>query len=37
VLYDNGIDGWGTTYNWKYDDVWMIIDGYHEPPVGQGR
>jgi len=37
VLYDNGIDGWGTPYNWEHDDVWMIIDGYHEPPVGQGK
>ncbi len=37
VLYDNGIDGWGGAYNWKMDDVWMIIDGYHQPPVGQGR
>ena len=37
VLYDNGIDGWGGSYNWKVDDVWMIIDGYHSPPVGQGK
>jgi len=37
VLYDNGIDGWGAAYNWEYDDIWMIIDGYHKPPVGQGK
>jgi len=37
VLYDNGIDGWGAPYNWEYDDIWMIIDGYHTPPVGQGK
>ena len=37
ILYDNGIDGWGEPYNWKHDDVWMIIDGYHDPPVGQGH
>ena len=34
VLYDNGIAGWG--FNWLHDDIWMIIDGYHSPPVGQG-
>jgi prepilin-type N-terminal cleavage/methylation domain-containing protein/prepilin-type processing-associated H-X9-DG protein len=37
VLYDNGIDGWGSAYNWKHDDVYMIIDGYHQPPLGQGK
>ena len=37
VLYDNGITGWSQTFNWMVDDVWMIIDGYHQPPVGQGR
>lgn len=37
VLYDNGIDGWGGVYNWKHDDVYMIIDGHHRPPVGQGH
>ena len=37
VLYDNGLNGWGGVYNWIYDDIWMIIDGYHQPPVGQGR
>ncbi len=38
ILYDNGLVGWGgTAYNWLMDDVWMIIDGYHDPPVGQGR
>ncbi|MHC4718768.1 MAG: hypothetical protein ACYS5V_17530, partial [Planctomycetota bacterium] len=21
--------------NWLHDDIWMIIDGYHQPPVGQ--
>jgi len=36
VLYDNGITGWGVAYNYKHDDIYMIIDGYHEPPVGQG-
>ncbi|KKM91258.1 hypothetical protein LCGC14_1230330 [marine sediment metagenome] len=36
VLYDNGITGWGVSYNYKHDDIWMIIDGYHQPPVGQG-
>ncbi len=37
ILYDNGITGWGTEFNYKHDDIWMIIDGYHDPPVGQGR
>jgi prepilin-type N-terminal cleavage/methylation domain-containing protein len=36
ILYDNGITGWGQEYNWRHDDIWMIIDGYHQPPVGQG-
>jgi len=35
VLYDNGLTGWGQSFNWHYDDIWMIIDGYHSPPVGQ--
>jgi len=35
VLYDNGITGWGTAMNWLHDDIWMIIDGHHAPPVGQ--
>ncbi len=37
VLYDNGITGWGTEFNWLHDDIWMVIDGYHRPPVGQGK
>ena len=37
ILYDNGIDGWGVMYNYKHDDVYMIIDRHHQPPVGQGR
>ncbi len=44
VLYDNGLPDWvwkvsgpGAEYNWLHDDIWMIIDGYHKPPVGQGR
>ena len=37
ILYDNGTSGWGgTAYNWLLDDIWMIIDGFHQPPVGQG-
>jgi len=37
VLYDNGLGSWSATYsNWYHDDIWMIIDGYHKPPVGQG-
>ena len=37
VLYDNGLGSWSDTYsNWYHDDIWMIIDGYHKPPVGQG-
>jgi prepilin-type N-terminal cleavage/methylation domain-containing protein/prepilin-type processing-associated H-X9-DG protein len=36
ILYDNGITDFGTHNNWKMDDIWMIIDGYHEGPVGQG-
>ena len=37
VLYDNGIIGWGQEFNWLHDDVWMIVDGYHRPPVGSGN
>jgi prepilin-type processing-associated H-X9-DG protein len=37
ILYDNGITGWGRQFNWLHDDIWMIIDGYHQPPVGQGQ
>jgi hypothetical protein len=38
VLYDNGITSWSADVNnWKHDDIWMIIDGYHDPPVGQGK
>ncbi len=44
VLYDNGLPNWvwkvsgpGAEYNWKHDDTWMIIDGYHLPPVGSGE
>ncbi|KKK98886.1 hypothetical protein LCGC14_2638260, partial [marine sediment metagenome] len=35
VLY--GGNGITTEYNdnWLHDDIWMIIDGYHQPPVGQ--
>ena len=39
VLYDNGLGGlnWSTpNSDWYHDDIWMIIDGYHQPPVGQG-
>jgi len=37
VLYDNGLpfDSWDPVWNWEHDDIWMIIDGYHSPPVGQ--
>jgi len=37
VLYDNGLpyDRWDPAYNWPHDDIWMIIDGFHSPPVGQ--
>jgi competence protein ComGC len=37
VLYDNGLpyDHWDPVWNWQHDDIWMIIDGYHRPPVGQ--
>jgi prepilin-type processing-associated H-X9-DG protein len=35
ILYDNGLTGWGAAYNYKHDDIWMIIDGHHRPPVGQ--
>ena len=39
VLYDNGLSAnWNVPRdNWYIDDIWMIIDGYHSPPVGQGR
>ena len=44
VLYDNGLTNWiwkvqgpGAEYNWQHDDIWMIIDGYHDPPVGSGN
>ena len=37
VLYDNGITGWDYEFNWMHDDIWMIIDDYHQPPVGQGK
>ncbi|MHC4716649.1 MAG: type II secretion system protein [Planctomycetota bacterium] len=37
VLYDNGLGSWSDpNSNWYHDDIWMIIDGYHKPPVGQG-
>ncbi|MHC4718500.1 MAG: type II secretion system protein [Planctomycetota bacterium] len=37
VLYDNGLGSWNDPFSdWYYDDIWMIIDGYHQPPVGQG-
>ncbi|MHC4716650.1 MAG: type II secretion system protein [Planctomycetota bacterium] len=38
VLYDNGLPtSWSDpNSNWYHDDIWMIIDGYHQPPVGQG-
>jgi len=36
ILYNNGITGWGSAYNWEHDDIWMIIDGFHAPPVGSG-
>ena len=36
VLYDNGLGNWDAGRdNWLIDDIWMIIDGYHSPPVGQ--
>ncbi|HET6429252.1 MAG TPA: type II secretion system protein [Phycisphaerae bacterium] len=37
ILYDNGLPTgwWDPAYNWEHDDIWMIIDGYHQPPVGQ--
>ena len=36
ILYNNGIpyNGGIQIYNWKHDDIWMVIDGYHDPPVG---
>ena len=36
ILYNNGIPlmGNSTAYNWIHDDIWMVIDGYHQPPVG---
>jgi prepilin-type processing-associated H-X9-DG protein len=39
VLYDNGLpyDSWDPVWNWWHDDIWMIIDRYHEPPVGQRK
>jgi len=39
VLYDNVITTiWEAgRFNWEYDDIWMIIDGYHKSPVGQGK
>ena len=39
VLYDNGLphDRWSPEFNWPHDDIWMIIDGYHRPPVGSGN
>ena len=43
VLYENGLPNWvwkvsgpGAEYNWKHDDIWMIIDGYHLEPLGSG-
>ncbi|HET6427035.1 MAG TPA: type II secretion system protein [Phycisphaerae bacterium] len=36
ILYGgNGITG--NNQNWLHDDIWMIIDGYHKPPVGSGN
>ncbi|KKL25171.1 hypothetical protein LCGC14_2407980, partial [marine sediment metagenome] len=43
VLYDNGLTNWrwrpaqgpGAEFNWIHDDIWMIIDGYHQPAAGQ--
>ena len=40
VIYNNTLEGanWGAgNTNWIHDDIWMIIDGYHQGPVGQGR
>ena len=38
VLYDNGLETCPPNMrNWFHDDIWMIIDGYHRPPVGQGK
>ena len=38
VLYDNGLGGWSDpNSDWFHDDIWMIIDGYHRPPVGSGN
>jgi prepilin-type processing-associated H-X9-DG protein len=35
VLYDNGLphDSWDPDWNDYHDDIWMIIDGWHAPPV----
>jgi len=38
VLYDNDLGAWGdANSDWFHDDIWMIIDGYHKPPVGSGN
>ncbi|MHC4717117.1 MAG: hypothetical protein ACYS5V_09120, partial [Planctomycetota bacterium] len=38
VLYDNGLAAWSDpNSDWYHDDIWMIIDGYHKPPVGSGK
>jgi len=34
LYYGNGITNL-YNFDWEYDDIWMIIDGYHQPPVGQ--
>ena len=39
ILYKNNkiVGNAGTSNNWKHDDIWMIIDGYHRAPVGSGN
>ena len=37
VLYDNGIADNNPDNEWLHDDIWQIIDGYHQPPVGSGN
>ncbi|KKL57315.1 hypothetical protein LCGC14_2236660, partial [marine sediment metagenome] len=35
LYYGNMITN--SNFNWYHDDIWMIISGYHHPPVGQGK
>ncbi len=35
VLYNNGITAWDPiAFNGLHDDIWMVIDGHHNPPPG---